>query len=61
MMIIPPDELAMYIGVDDEGNLIHDPRMPEELNEMFGRFVSEIKSSNKNKKAIRRVSDEHNI
>ena len=45
MIIMPPDELAMYIATDDEGNWIHDPNMPKELEEMFEKFVSEAKAA----------------
>ena len=45
MIIIPPDELAMFIAIDEEGNWIHDPNMPKELDEMFEKFVSEAKAA----------------
>lgn len=39
MMIIPSEKIMKYIAVDENGQWIHDPNMPEELLEEFEQFV----------------------
>lgn len=41
MMITPPVELLVYISVGENGEWIHDPDMPAELEEVFRKFVEE--------------------
>lgn len=41
MMITPPEELIVYLSTDPEGDWIHDPDMPAELEESFQKFVRE--------------------
>lgn len=41
MIILPPEELAVYLSVGENGEWIHDPDMPTELEETFQKFVKE--------------------
>lgn len=41
MMITPPEELLVYISTNMEGEWIHDPNMPPELEERFQKFVKD--------------------
>lgn len=43
-MITPPEELLVYISVGENGEWIHDPDMPKELEEKFLQFVQEEKN-----------------
>lgn len=45
MMIMPNEKLFNYISTDEEGNWIHDPKMPEELVEVFDAFVKQSKEA----------------
>lgn len=39
MIIIPNEKIMNYIALDENGQWIHDPNMPEELLEEFEQFV----------------------
>lgn len=41
MIILPPEELTVYLSVGENGEWIHDPDMPTELEEIFQKFVKE--------------------
>lgn len=41
MMIIPPEELLVYLSTNTDGEWIHDPDMPAELEETFQKFVKD--------------------
>lgn len=49
MIIMPPDEIRRYITVDENGEWIHDPNMPNELEEMFLEFVENVKKAKSNR------------
>lgn len=41
MIMLPPEELTVYLSVGENGEWIHDPDMPTELEEIFQKFVKE--------------------
>lgn len=41
MIILPPEELILYLSAGENGEWIHDPDMPPELEEVFQNFVKE--------------------
>ena len=45
MIIMPPEEIKSYISVDENGNWIHDPEMPKELEDKFNKFVENVKKN----------------
>lgn len=45
MIILPPEELTVYLSVGENGEWIHDPDMPTELEEIFQKFVKEERPS----------------
>lgn len=49
MIIIPPEEIRKYISVDENGQWIHDPKMPVELEEKFEIFVKSVEEAKKNR------------
>ena len=44
MMIIPPEELLPWISVGENGERVHAPQMPKELEEAFKKFVEDEKA-----------------
>lgn len=44
MIMMPPEDLQFYISVDENGDWIHAPNMPAELEEKFLQFVKEEKA-----------------
>ena len=42
---MPPEEIKRYISVDENGNWIHDPEMPKELEEIFNEFVERVRKA----------------
>lgn len=49
MIIMPPDEIKRYITVDENGEWVHDPNMPIELEEKFVEFVENVKKAKSNR------------
>lgn len=50
MTIIPPDELIPYISINDNGEWIHDPDMPKELETAYEKFVNDEAATRKKMK-----------
>lgn len=50
MMIVPPNELSIYISIDENGQWIHDPNMPKELEPTFYEFVKNVEEAQKKRK-----------
>lgn len=45
MIIVAPEEIRRYVAVDEDGQWIHDPNMPAELEEKFLEFVEQAKKA----------------
>ena len=48
MIFMPAEEIRKYISVDENGQWIHDPQMPIELEKKFEDFVKSIEKAKKN-------------
>lgn len=60
MIILPPEELIVYLSVGENGEWIHDPDMPVELEEKFQNFVNEenaIRESNRKEDETNEMQD----
>ncbi|MGN0496375.1 MAG: hypothetical protein ACI4GW_09150 [Lachnospiraceae bacterium] len=56
MIIMPPEEIRKYISVDENGQWIHDPKMPNELKKQFEDFVKNVEEAKKfNSKVIKKA------
>lgn len=53
MIIAPPDELVKYIALNEDGEWIKDPNMPERLNGMFEKFKEDYCNAQEYKKNFR--------
>lgn len=47
MMIIPPEKLLPWISTGENGEWVHAPNMPRELEEEFKKFVENEKEVRK--------------
>ena len=48
MMIIPNERIRKYVAYSaEEGGWIHDPKMPEDLEEEFKRFKEKAEAESK--------------
>lgn len=45
MIIVAPEEIRRYVAVDEEGQWIHDPNMPADLEKLFWEFVEQAKKA----------------
>jgi len=52
MIIVAPEEIRRYVAVDEDGQWIHDPNMPAELEEKFREFVEQVKKAEEYQKSF---------
>lgn len=61
MIIVPPSEIVRYVSVDEEGNWIHDPEMPKELEPVFEQFLKQVDEAREYKYNFGNISIEEKI
>lgn len=52
MIIMPSNEIRKYICLDENGQWIHDPNMPKELQPVFEEFLKQWEEAQKYKKSF---------